>query len=153
MDPDWVEVFPVWTRGFSSHRYVRLLETFRVPKLHCKGVSPPRLLENGKMTGWKIHIEWVDVWILLGNFSNVILFLSLFVYFNSLRPANDVALIGELCGVVITMMKCDVKDFVFSTEAMDLKEVHCFWGSLNGPIFLREIKHASNSESFRLVII
>ena len=49
----------------------------------------------------------------MGEFSNVILVLSLFLYVNSLRPANDVALIGELCGVVITMMKCDVKDFVF----------------------------------------
>lgn len=49
----------------------------------------------------------------IGEFSNVILVLSLFLYVNSLRPANDVALIGELCGVVITMMKCDVKDFVF----------------------------------------
>jgi len=65
----------------------------------------PSRLPKTNMTGWKIHNE-SDSWILLnmGNFSNVILFL---------RPANDVALIGELCGVVITMMKCDVKDCVF----------------------------------------
>ena len=51
------------------------------------------------------------------------------------------------------MMKCDVKDFVFSTEVRDLKEVHCFWGLLNGPISFGEIKHASNSELLGLVII
>ena len=36
--------------------------------------------------------------------------MTLYVQFCfALRPANDVALIGELVGVLITMMKCDVK--------------------------------------------